>query len=645
MFKLIIEDDEGKTTVVPLIRDEITIGRKEGNTIRLTERNVSRRHAKLVKQNSSVFIEDLGSYNGIKVNGSKIAGRIAVAEGDRIQIGDYLLALKMDRAQAAAGRAGADPFSDVKTQPMERPDDEPAAEGQPRDTLRVPVPVAGTNGAAAAGAAPAPTGATPPPPPPAATGDALPESALDMAPTTPVQQSTDQPARLVVLSSNFAGQEFLLDKAKLVIGRVDDNDIVVNHRSISRHHAAIVREHGHYNIVDLQSANGVRVNGEEYGKVELRRGDVIDLGHVRLRFVEPGEDFVFDRDATVIDISPGAWRGVSLPMAVFALLLALFLVGFIFRDKLFGHSAGSLAVDGGVATMPVGPAQNNPQPSDLEIVRALNDINQSLKDERWDDAIRKSDEVLKLRPDEEQARDRKQRAEAERKNQDAFNRYQKAVTGGDSDGAVGAYNDITEDSVYKERSRQTFARVRGQYIAAHLKKALDLRDAGKCADAKKEAEAVLVEDEANARANDVSKNCSTPKERPPVVEKEKPPKEKPPKENVSKRPPVEKEKPPKEEKEKPPQGGGGGGGDSAEADALAQQGLEAYVKGQYALSIELCNKALRINKRQPLALRILGAVHCKLKNREQALKAYNQAEPQFRNFIRMVCHSEGVELP
>src|SRR5512142_2984793 len=119
MYKLIIEDDEGKTTVVPLIRDEISIGRKEGNTIRLTERNVSRRHAKLVKQNSSVFIEDLGSYNGIKVNGSKIA----VAEGDRIQIGDYLLALKMDRAAAAAGRA--DPFTDVKTQPMERPDDEP----------------------------------------------------------------------------------------------------------------------------------------------------------------------------------------------------------------------------------------------------------------------------------------------------------------------------------------------------------------------------------------------------------------------------------------------------------------------------------------------------------------------------------------
>src|SRR3954468_12243565 len=105
MYKLIIEDDEGKTTVVPLIRDEITIGRKEGNTIRLTERNVSRRHAKLLKSNGSVYIEDLTSYNGIKVNGDRIAGRAPVNEGDRIQIGDYQLALKLDKQQAAGQTA------------------------------------------------------------------------------------------------------------------------------------------------------------------------------------------------------------------------------------------------------------------------------------------------------------------------------------------------------------------------------------------------------------------------------------------------------------------------------------------------------------------------------------------------------------
>src|SRR5258708_40176781 len=120
MFKLIIQDDEGKTTVVPLIRDEITIGRKEGNTIRLTERNVSRRHAKPLKSNGTVFIEDLTSYNGIKVNGDRIAGRAPVNEGDRVQIGDYQLALKLDKQQPAGPGSGAPQpmVDDEKTTPV-----------------------------------------------------------------------------------------------------------------------------------------------------------------------------------------------------------------------------------------------------------------------------------------------------------------------------------------------------------------------------------------------------------------------------------------------------------------------------------------------------------------------------------------------
>src|SRR5262245_19857632 len=122
MYKLIIEDDEGKTTVVPLIRDEITIGRKEGNTIRLTERNVSRRHAKLSKANGSVYIEDLQSYNGIRVNGDRIAGKAPVAEGDRIQIGDYQLALKLDKTAPPPSEEPQD-----KTTPFLREEPPPPA--------------------------------------------------------------------------------------------------------------------------------------------------------------------------------------------------------------------------------------------------------------------------------------------------------------------------------------------------------------------------------------------------------------------------------------------------------------------------------------------------------------------------------------
>src|SRR5436305_720452 len=94
MMKLIIEDDEGRKTVVQLVRDEITIGRQDGNPIRLTGRNVSRRHARLIKDNGNVLIEDLGSYNGVRVNGEKIAGRLRIKEGDLVEIGDYDLGIQ-----------------------------------------------------------------------------------------------------------------------------------------------------------------------------------------------------------------------------------------------------------------------------------------------------------------------------------------------------------------------------------------------------------------------------------------------------------------------------------------------------------------------------------------------------------------------
>ena len=104
MFKLTIEDDEGKTTVIPLIRDEMTIGRQDGNTIRLTERNISRKHARLVRQNGTMYVEDLASYTGVRVNGARIVAMTPVAEGDEVQIGDYKLMVRLDRP--AAGIAG-----------------------------------------------------------------------------------------------------------------------------------------------------------------------------------------------------------------------------------------------------------------------------------------------------------------------------------------------------------------------------------------------------------------------------------------------------------------------------------------------------------------------------------------------------------
>lgn len=92
-LRLIIEDEEGATTIVPLGEEEVTIGREPGNTIQLTEQNVSRQHARLTQGSEGWVIEDLDSYNGVKVNGVLVEGSVSLNEGDVVQIGDYHLAL------------------------------------------------------------------------------------------------------------------------------------------------------------------------------------------------------------------------------------------------------------------------------------------------------------------------------------------------------------------------------------------------------------------------------------------------------------------------------------------------------------------------------------------------------------------------
>jgi pSer/pThr/pTyr-binding forkhead associated (FHA) protein len=91
MWKLTIEDDEGKRTPLPLARDEYAVGRGEDNTVRLTERNISRKHAAMRRMASGWLFVDLSSYNGSYVNGTRIAGEHIVSHGDVVQVGDYRL--------------------------------------------------------------------------------------------------------------------------------------------------------------------------------------------------------------------------------------------------------------------------------------------------------------------------------------------------------------------------------------------------------------------------------------------------------------------------------------------------------------------------------------------------------------------------
>jgi len=86
-------------------------------------------------------------------------------------------------------------------------------------------------------------------------------------------------ASLTIQKGPGAGQRFTLSKPETVIGRYAGNDMVVQHKEVSRRHASITREGGGFVLRDLGSRNGTFVNRRRLsGPQALRDGDVIMLG-------------------------------------------------------------------------------------------------------------------------------------------------------------------------------------------------------------------------------------------------------------------------------------------------------------------------------------------------------------------------------
>jgi pSer/pThr/pTyr-binding forkhead associated (FHA) protein len=66
------------------------IGRSKGCDIRLADAFVSRRHARVTDGDLGLAIEDLGSANGVYVNGRRSEGITALHPGDVVQMGGTL---------------------------------------------------------------------------------------------------------------------------------------------------------------------------------------------------------------------------------------------------------------------------------------------------------------------------------------------------------------------------------------------------------------------------------------------------------------------------------------------------------------------------------------------------------------------------
>lgn len=308
-FKLLHKGDSGKEMEFSVTNRPISVGRGEGNMILLSDPGVSMNHAKIMMRKNNVYVKDLESTNGVFVNGVIISAKRGqiVYPGDEIKIGTSLFAL-----ERYSEEEGAENTMLIAPEPADRSEEELTEtnvlhmekESDRKKDVRAK---------------------------PCAEADESKEVSEREGGTLMMgmDKSALQVSKLVITSGIDTGKEFLL-KDELIIGRSEDNDIILQDPTVSRgRHAKVVRHKDDWvTITDLNSANGVFVGGKRIREAILVRGAEIKIGETFLRYVDRGEIISLgERKSQLLQVLNKIPRNVIIAIfALFGILVLLLAV-------------------------------------------------------------------------------------------------------------------------------------------------------------------------------------------------------------------------------------------------------------------------------------------------------------------------------
>lgn len=288
---------EGEIFKEVSLEGEVSVGRGEGNVIRLSDRSVSRSHALLRATQNGVQIEKKSHFGAVFVNGAECTHAL-LKEGDVVSIGPYLLKYKAEVVEK---------ISVPELIPELKPEVSIEASAT---SLEAPVDSLGTQEVAesavsdfaSVGSAEVIEGS--------GNTDALadgniPQDALDFGdsagdfnsvPDSGVSELIGEDEKTgnldlsnlnirLVFEKGAANQiEFEIKDKEIAIGRGKNCTVVLNDKKSSRRHATVRRAGLHFILKDLESANGVYVNGEKITECELSGNDVIRIGDTEFQF-------------------------------------------------------------------------------------------------------------------------------------------------------------------------------------------------------------------------------------------------------------------------------------------------------------------------------------------------------------------------
>jgi pSer/pThr/pTyr-binding forkhead associated (FHA) protein len=274
MFTLIIEDKDGSIADEYSFEEgEFIIGRSHSSDIILPADNVSRRHARLYTQAGKCFLEDLGSSNGLHVNGKRVRGVSELARSAQIKIGDYFLHVEGAQSGQVTGQSPA-----VETSLPVEPSN---AAVQQVENLASELSRPGSFG------------------------------------------------RLVGTNLATQGRPFEIVSAVNLIGRGKDCTITILDPSVSRIHGKIlVTEDDEFWVEDLKSSNGVYINDERVDTGPFTHGDRVRFGNVEFicERMGPGEDSDAMIEAFKVSRSKIWLIGGAIGIAVIISLVAGYVV-------------------------------------------------------------------------------------------------------------------------------------------------------------------------------------------------------------------------------------------------------------------------------------------------------------------------------
>ena len=386
MLQLVLEGGE---PTVDLAEGRITVGREGENTLVLDSGDVSGFHAEIHCDRAGVFLVDLGSTNGTRVNDQPVLARRKLEPWDIVHFGSTKAEVvdtegrrptQLMQAVGAAGPGIAGPGAAVPAEPWHlvglqgelvvtgqhvvgrdaASDFVLSSAGVSRRHAQLELSrgrllvkdLGSSNGTFVNGERIQEQALRagdevkfdvepfrvegPPDAGPTSVRPAVGAGAAG-APTRTIKLPT---ARLEV-ASGMDAKSFELAKDKYIVGRSARCDISLPVDSVSARHAELERTSGGWRLTDLRSTNGTYVNGSRVETAELKTGDEVRFGEVQLKLAVPlapgagtrempgvGETVEMDSVArSSRPVPPWAWAAGAAGLATVAALLFFLLRG------------------------------------------------------------------------------------------------------------------------------------------------------------------------------------------------------------------------------------------------------------------------------------------------------------------------------